>query len=118
LVELVQSLDEEQKRAAAECLTEDELAVFDLLGKDSLSKQEREIVKDASRDLLKALQDQIKGLDRFWAKHQTMAEVEVLILDYLHAKLPTPPFTPEDKDAAAQQVYRHVWQQAVSGMLA
>ena len=38
LVELVNSLDEEQKRATREGLTEDELAMFDLLLKDGLDR--------------------------------------------------------------------------------
>ena len=52
LTELMNELDAEQKRAVEEGLTEDELALFDLLKKDSLSKADRERVKQASRDLL------------------------------------------------------------------
>jgi type I restriction enzyme R subunit len=29
--------------------------------------------------------------------------------------LPTPPFTAEEKEAVAANIYAHVWQQAVSG---
>ena len=39
LIELVNSLDEEQKRAAREGLSEDELALFDLLQKDGLARR-------------------------------------------------------------------------------
>jgi len=116
LVELVNSLDEEQKRAAEEGLSEDELALFDLLQKDGLGKAERERVKQASQELLASLQDLIAGLDRFWEKEQTQAEVEVFILDRLFEALPTPPFTEEEKEEAARKVYQHVWQQAASGM--
>src|SRR6266436_1390305 len=41
LVELVNSLDEEQKRATKEGLREDELALIDLLQKDGLNKTSR-----------------------------------------------------------------------------
>ncbi len=51
LVELASSLDEEQKRAAEEGLSEDELALFDLLNEGKLGKAEREKVKQASREL-------------------------------------------------------------------
>jgi type I restriction enzyme R subunit len=115
-VELVNSLDEEQKRAAEEGLSEDELALFDLLQKDSLGKAERERVKQASQELLASLQELVAGLDRFWEKEQTQAEVEVFILDRLFEALPTPPFTEEEKEEAARKVYQHVWQQAASGM--
>ena len=45
LVELVNSLDEEQKRATREGLREDELALFELLQKEGLDKTSREQVK-------------------------------------------------------------------------
>ena len=117
-MQLVNSLDEEQKRAAEEGLSEDELALFDLLQKDSLGKAERERVKQASRELLASLEELVAGLDRFWEKEQTQAEVEVFILDRLFEALPTPPFTEEEKEEAARKVYQHVWQQSASGEFA
>ena len=42
---LVQSLDEEQKRATKAGLSEDELALFDLLQKEGLDRTSRERVK-------------------------------------------------------------------------
>ncbi|MDF1730799.1 MAG: type I restriction endonuclease subunit R [Minwuia sp.] len=115
LMALMEELDTEQKRAVAEGLSEDELALFDLLKKDELGKAERERVKQASRDLLGAIKGRLVELDRFWEKEQTKADVEVLILNEVYRSLPTPPFTPEEKEAVASQVYAHVWQQAVSG---
>ena len=115
LTELIDELDEEQKRAVKEGLNEDELALFDLLQKDNLAKTERERVKQASRDLLASIKARLSELDRFWEKEQTKADVEVFILDELYDSLPTPPFTAEEKNALAAQVYAHVWQQAVSG---
>lgn len=118
LVELVNSLDEEQMRATREGLQEDELALFDLLQKDGLDKTARERVKQASRDLLAAIKARLSELDRFWEKEQTKAEVEVFILDDVFAKLPTPPFTAEEKKLVATNVYAHVWQQAMNGQFA
>jgi type I restriction enzyme, R subunit len=118
LIELVDSLDEEQKRATREGLREDELALFDLLLKDDLDKTSRERVKQASRELLASIKARLAELDRFWEKEQTKADVEVFILDKVYASLPTPPFTPEEKKLVAQNVYAHVWQQAMGGFLA
>ena len=115
LVELMDELDAEQKRAIAEGLNEDELALFDLLKKDDLAKAERERVKQASRNLLASIKARLTELDRFWEKEQTKADVEVFILDGVYAGLPTPPFTVEEKKADAAEVYAHVWQQAISG---
>jgi type I restriction enzyme R subunit len=118
LMELMDSLDDEQKRAASEGLVEDELALFDLLRKDGLDKASRERVKEASRTLLAALKARLAELDRFWEKEQTKADVEVFILDAVYADLPTPPFTAEEKKLVAANVYAHVWQQAVNGSFA
>jgi type I restriction enzyme, R subunit len=118
LVELVNSLDEEQKRATKEGLREDELALFDLLQKDGLDKTARERVKQASRELLASIKARLAELDRFWEKEQTKADVEVFILDKVFATLPTPPFTPEEKKLVAENVYAHVWQQAMNSEFA
>lgn len=118
LVELVKSLDEEEKRATREGLTEDELALFDLLQKDGLDKSSRERLKQASRELLAAIRSQLAELDRFWEKEQTKADVEVFILDRVYSSLPTPPFTAAEKEVVAANVYAHVWQQAVKGSFA
>ena len=115
LSELMQELDEEQRRAIEEGLTEDELALFDLLKKDDLGRAERERVKESSRALLAAIKEQLAELDRFWEKEQTKAELKVFILDEVFVNLPTPPFTNEEKEAVADNVYDHIWQQAVNG---
>ena len=113
LLALVQSLDEEQQRAARENLTEDEQAIFDLLRKDTLNKAEREKVKQASRELLSEIQARLAELDRFWEKEQTKGEVKTFILNEIYWKLPTPPYTQEEKELVADSNYGHVWQQAV-----
>lgn len=115
LMELIDALDQEQKRAVEEGLSEDELAVFDLLKKENLGKAERERVKQASRDLLGSIKSRLAKLDRFWEKEQTKADVEVFILDEVFTSLPSPPFTPEEKKQVAANIYAHVWQLAVSG---
>ena len=115
LTELMEELDAEQRRAVEEGLSEDELTLFDILKKENLGKAARERVKQASRDLLASINARLKDLDRFWEKEQTKAEVKVFILDEVYANLPTPPFTPEEKEAVAAEVYTHVWQQAVRG---
>ena len=113
LVDLANSLDAEQRRAAEEGLSEEELALFDLLTKKTLSKVAREQVKQASRSLLASIQQLIAPLERWTDKEQTQAEVETFILDHLFLNLPSPPFTEEEKQRVARQVYEHIWQQCV-----
>jgi type I restriction enzyme R subunit len=118
LVDLASSLDAEQRRAVEEGLSEEELALFDLLKREDLSKADRERVKTESRALLASLQRLIAPMDHWTQKEQTQADVEVFIMDSLWQALPDPPFTEDDKAAVAQQVYAHVWQQGAAGLLA
>lgn len=115
LLELANSLDAEQKRAAQEGLSDDELALFDLLYRDSISKTDRENLKQASKSLLAALKDMLKPMPQWTRNVQTQAEVEVFILDRLCGFLPAPPFTPGETQALARQVYDYVWQRSASG---
>ena len=114
LMELANSLDEEQKRATREGLSEEELALFDILLKDGIGKSDRERVKQASRELLAAVRARLAELDRFWEKEQTKADVETLILDHVYENFPDPPFSEVEKKLIAANVYAHVWQQAMS----
>lgn len=114
LVDLANSLDAEQRRAAEEGLSEEELALFDLLAKDNISKADRERVKQASRSLLASIQQLIAPLERWTDKEQTQAEVETLILDHVFQELPSPPFTEQEKLEVARRVYQHIWQQSVA----
>jgi len=114
LAALAQALDAEQRRAAEEGLTEDELALFDLLRKESLSKAERERVKVASKSLLDSLKRLVTPLERWTEKEQTQAEVEVFILDNVFQLLPTPPFSVNEKQVVAHRVYQHIWQQSAN----
>lgn len=45
---------------------------------------------------------------------QTKAGVEALILDHVYEHFPEPPFSDQEKQLIAADVYAHIWQQAVS----
>ena len=114
LMDLANGLDTEQRRALDEGLSEAQLALFDLLLRDSLTKAEREQIKQASRELLAGVLKVIEPLDMWTEKEQTQAEVETFILDSVYQELPDPPYTAKDKQALAALVYRHIWQLSVS----
>ena len=117
LMDLANSMDAEQRRAAEEGLSEEQLALFDLLQRGDLSKVDRERIKQASRELLAGVLAVIAPLDRWTEKEQTQAEVQTFILDHVYQELPEPPYTPADKHEVAALVYRHIWQQSVSSQL-
>lgn len=117
LMNLASTLDEEQSRALEEGLSEEQLALFDLLRRADLSKIERERIKQASKELLAGVLAVIAPLDCWTEKEQTQAEVETFILDQVYQTLPEPPYTQDDKAKAAQLVYQHIWQQSVRHLL-
>ncbi|SMF97222.1 type I restriction enzyme, R subunit [Methylomagnum ishizawai] len=115
LVDLVNSLDAEQRRAVEEGLSEDELALFDLLVKESLTKKERDELKEASKALLAEVERLIAPMEQWTEKEQTQAEVEVFILDNLYEALREPFYTDKNREEIAQQVYQHFWQRSAGG---
>jgi type I restriction enzyme R subunit len=117
LMLLEASLDVEQRRAVDEGLSEDQLALFDLVRRADLSKADRERIKQASKELLAGVLAVIAPLDRWTEKEQTQAEVETFILDHVYQTLPEPPYNSDDKAQVAQLVYRHIWQQSVRDQL-
>jgi type I restriction enzyme, R subunit len=115
LIALANSLDAEQRRAAEEGLNDDELALFDLLFKDNISKADRERLKQASKSLLGSLQKLIGSMPNWTKNSSTQAEVKVLILDALWQSLPRPPFSDEDAEVLADRVYDFVWGRSAAG---
>jgi type I restriction enzyme R subunit len=115
LVELAASLDDEQRRAAEEGLSDDELALFDLLFKDKISQADRERLKQASRSLLSSIRSLLRPMPDWTQKVATQAEVKVFILDALYETLPRPPFTEGETEQIAERVYEYVWQRSASG---
>ena len=112
LMDLANRLDAEERRAAEEGLSEEELALFDLLYKDRISKADRERLKQASKGLLSSLEDLLRPMPEWTKNTATQAEVKVFILDSLWRSLPKPPFTEEDTEAAMERVYDHIWQRS------
>lgn len=115
LVALANSLDAEQRRAAEEGLSDDELALFDLLFKDSISKADRERLKQASKALLASLREVLRSMRDWRQNTATQAEVKVFILNTLWESLPRPPFTDDETEKAAGRVYDYIWQRSASG---
>jgi type I restriction enzyme R subunit len=114
LLALAATLDAEQRRAVEEGLSEDELALFDLLFKPDISKADRERVKQASKSLLSSLRALLQPIQDWTQKAATQAEVQVFILDALYQTLPRPPFTETETADIAERVYDYVWQRGSS----
>lgn len=116
LMRLDGELDSEQHRAVREGLNEDELALFDLLRRDNITKADRERVKQSSKELLTKLQSLLQTMKQWTLNVQTQAEVQTLILDQLYMTLPRPPFTEEETQQAATKIYDYLWQRSSGGV--
>jgi type I restriction enzyme R subunit len=110
LLQLADELNEEEQRHVAEQLTEEELALFDILTKPEpkLEKKDRELVKKIAKDLLRTLKEERK-LVLDWKKSQrTRAAVDVAIKDALY-KLPEA-YSDEILERKCDLVYQHVYE--------
>ncbi len=102
LLKFVRELQEEDKRGISEGLSEEELAVFDLITKPEmkLTKKEEGQVKKVARELLETLKREKLVLD--WRKTQaTRAAVRVVVEDKLD-ELPEV-FTPGNLQSEMQR---------------
>jgi len=115
LVDLANSLDAEQRRAAELGLSDDELALFDLLFKENITETDRERLKQASKALLASLRELLRPIHDWTQNTATQAEVKVFILDNLWEALPRPPFSDHETEEIADRVYDYVWQRSSSG---
>ncbi len=108
LITLSKDLSVEERRAVVEDMTEEELAIFDLLTQPEpdLDEDQREIVKASAKRLLAHLHDKLV-LD--WRrKAATTADVRTSIRDALDADLPADPYPPELFDAKVQAIFDHI----------
>lgn len=101
LTSLVNDLDEEEKRYVREGFNNDEeLAMFDLLMKDSLTPTEIRKIKDLAKVLLLSVKEMIRELDHWTEKEETQAAVDVVIRDALWKELP------DSYDESVLKLYR------------
>lgn len=115
LIKLAQSLTEEEQRAVREGLSEEELALFDILTKPEpdLSNAQKRDVKQAARSLLQVLKAEKLVLD--WRnKPQVRGEVRRTIEILLDKSLPEV-YTPEIYERKCANAYRHIFDSYIDG---
>jgi type I restriction enzyme R subunit len=108
LVNFAKGLKEEEKRGIAENLSEEELAIFDLLTKPEikLTKKDEQQVKKVAKELLQTLKKERLVLD--WRKRQqTRAAVRVCIEEALD-QLP-PAFSGDLYHEKCELAYQHIY---------
>ncbi|WP_228139252.1 type I restriction endonuclease subunit R [Rhodococcoides fascians] len=108
LIELSKTLTVEEERSAREGLTEEELAIFDLLTQPDpvLTDEERDTVKGSAKKLLEHLHDKL--VQDWRRKVDVKNDVDSTIRRILDHELPEMPYTPGIFTSKVQLVFDHV----------
>ncbi|NQE49429.1 type I restriction endonuclease subunit R [Herbaspirillum rubrisubalbicans] len=100
----------EEKRYLREGLdSETELAVFDLLQKDSLTKGDRDAIKKIAKELLEKLANQRFALERLRSMATVQAQMRAEIIKHLYAHLPAGTYDPDEIAMKAGAVFAHIY---------
>ncbi len=117
LLKFLAELDEEARRGLREGLSEEHLAVFDMLIEGKvLSRSERDRVKQVARGLLDALKAEKLTIQWWTEKEAAKADVKTFIDEYLWSDqrgLP-PSYSEAEVKARADKVYTFVFAKATS----
>ncbi|MBI9113240.1 type I restriction endonuclease subunit R [Maridesulfovibrio ferrireducens] len=112
LINFVETLSEEEARAVREGLTEESLAIFDLLKKDALSRTDLKQIKAVSVDLLEKLKSEKLKIDNWREKEATRDAVRTAIKDFLwddQTGLPVDSYDENEVVEKAEYVFTHVF---------
>ena len=102
-------LTPEIDRAAKENLTEESLALYDLLKeKRELTPKEEKEVKKVIVGLLNTLKEEKLKVDRWRESPQVRAQIKTIILDSL-PHLPQEPYPDEDLEKLNPEVFQHIY---------
>lgn len=108
LIELSKTLTVEEERSAREGLTEEELAIFDLLTQPDpvLTDEERDTVKGSAKKLLEHLHDKL--VQDWRRKVDVKNDVDSTIRRILDHELPEMPYSPGIFTSKVQLVFDHI----------
>lgn len=115
LMKFCADLNTEEQRKIREGISEEYLAVFDILtsGK-TLAPKQRDYVKKIGMDLLDHLKNEKLKIDNWRDKDATQAEVRAYIHDYLYddrTGLPVEFYSEDEVQERATLVFQHVYMQ-------
>ncbi len=109
LMNLAQSMTQEQQRYVREGFTSDEeLSLYDMLFRDDLSKADIRKIKEVAVSLLAKVKEKISQLDHWTDKQETKAVVDTLIRDMLWNELPEC-YDDLSISRYRQQIYEYVY---------
>lgn len=109
LVSFARNLNEEEQRGVSEQLSEEELAIFDILTRPEmkLSRKEKEQIKKVAQELLDTLKAERLVLD--WRKKQQTRAAVQLTLEKVLEVLP-PVYSQDQYLKKCDLVYQHIYE--------
>lgn len=107
-------LDHEARRFVREGLdNEDQLAVFDLLQKEALTRTEREKIKEVAKELLNKLLSGKLTIDHWREKATAQAQVKAEIIKHLFVNLPGSGYADHEISVKADLIFAHLYQTGI-----
>ena len=107
LLQTANNLNEEQKRYVREGFDNDEeLTIYDMLFKKSLSKEDIKKIKELAKTLLKKIKDLLAEMDSPFDKDTTIAEIQNQIRNTLFTDLPDSCFA--DLDVYRKNIFDYL----------
>ena len=108
LMQLAQSMSEEEQRYVREGFSNDEeLSIYDLLFSENLSKADIKKIKELAVELLQKIKERIAQMDHWTDKDETKAAVQNLIRDELYQNIPDSMF--DQLNHYREVIYEHVY---------
>ncbi|MFP4134913.1 MAG: type I restriction enzyme endonuclease domain-containing protein [Halothece sp.] len=111
LLNFIQDLEEEEQRSTREGLSEEALAIFDLLKKPDLEQSEIKQIKQVASNLLQLLKEEISQLDQWYEKESTRDRINSKIYDFLYNEetgLPVDSYQDEEEiEDKAKVIFLH-----------
>lgn len=116
LLAFAKALDDEEKRAMREELTEETLSLFDLLVRDkpALNSSEIKKLKSVSKELLEHLKSRYLNIQNWRGSEFIKGEVETFIHDFLYADetgLPPESFSIDEVKLKSDEIFGYIYQQ-------
>lgn len=109
LMDLANSMNQEEQRYVREGFSSDEeLSLYDMLLRESLSREEIGKIKKVAVKLLDKIKGRISELDHWTDKRETKAAVDTLIGQILWSELPTC-YSDDEISAYRQKIYEYVY---------
>lgn len=109
LMNLANSMNQEEKRYAREGFTSDEeLSLYDMLFNENLSKEDINKIKKVAVDLLEKIKAKISELDHWTEKQETRDDIETYIGAILWEELPKS-YSDNAIFAYRQKIYEYVF---------